>query len=92
MKWRNQLLALFCLALFAAGGVFYFRNWVVQKPYGIILFIGEGLDTRSLAAARAAARWSSASRTSSRIDQAPPPISSAVPAAAASSMSVHRTA
>jgi alkaline phosphatase len=55
MKWRNQLLALFCLALFVAGGVFYFRNWVVQKPYGIILFIGEGLDTRSLAAARVAA-------------------------------------
>jgi alkaline phosphatase len=52
MKWRNQLLALFCLALFVAGGVFYFRHWVVQKPYGIILFIGEGLDPRSLATAR----------------------------------------
>ena len=43
MKWRNQLLALFCLFGFAALGVFYFRNWVVQKPFGIVLFIGEGL-------------------------------------------------
>ncbi|MFN2476084.1 MAG: alkaline phosphatase [Chthoniobacterales bacterium] len=52
VKWRNQLLALFCLALFAAFGVFYFRNWVVQKPFGIILFIGEGLTPERLTAAR----------------------------------------
>ena len=43
MKWRNQSLAIFCLFAFAALGVFYFRNWVVQKPFGIVLFIGEGL-------------------------------------------------
>ena len=52
MKWRNQLLALFCLALFAAFGVFYFQHWVVQKPFGIILFIGEGLTPSRLAATR----------------------------------------
>lgn len=52
MKWRNQLLALFCLAAFAAFGVFYFRNWVVQKPFGIILFIGEGMTPQSITAAR----------------------------------------
>lgn len=52
MKWRNQLLALFCLITFLAFGVFYFRTWVVQKPFGIILFIGEGLDSGRLAAAR----------------------------------------
>ena len=52
MKWRNQLLALFCLMLFAAFGVFYFQYWVVQKPFGIILFIGEGLAPERLAAAR----------------------------------------
>lgn len=52
MKWRNQLLALFCLAAFAAFGVFYFRNWVVQKPFGIILFIGEGLTPERIATAR----------------------------------------
>ena len=52
MKWRNQLLALFCLAVFAAFGVFYFRHWVVQKPFGIILFVGEGLTPARLAPTR----------------------------------------
>jgi alkaline phosphatase len=52
MKWRNQLLALFCLVAFGAGGVFYFQHWVVQKPFGIILFIGEGLAPGRLAATR----------------------------------------
>ncbi len=52
MKWRNQLLALFCLLVFLAFGVFYFETWVVQKPFGIILFVGEGLDPARLAAAR----------------------------------------
>ncbi|HEV3410692.1 MAG TPA: hypothetical protein VG095_10385 [Chthoniobacterales bacterium] len=42
MKWRNQLLALFCLIVFLGFGVLYFRHWVVQKPFGIILFVGEG--------------------------------------------------
>jgi alkaline phosphatase len=52
MKWRNQLLALFCLLLFAAFGVFYFQHWVVQKPFGVILFIGEGLAPARLAPTR----------------------------------------
>ena len=52
MKWRNQLLALFCLIAFAAFGVFYFRHWVIQKPFGIILFIGEGLSPARLAPTR----------------------------------------
>ena len=52
VKWRNQMLALFCLVVFFAFGVFYFKYWVIQKPFGIILFIGEGLDARQLAAAR----------------------------------------
>jgi alkaline phosphatase len=52
MKWRNQLLALFCLIAFAAGGVFYFQHWVVQKPFGIILFVGEGLTPERLAMTR----------------------------------------
>jgi alkaline phosphatase len=43
VKWRNQLLALLCLAVFAGLGVLYFQHWVVQKPFGIILIIGEGL-------------------------------------------------
>jgi alkaline phosphatase len=52
MKWRNQLLALFCVIAFAAGGVFYFQHWVIQKPFGIILFVGEGLAPGRLAATR----------------------------------------
>lgn len=52
MKRRNLLLALALLALFAAGGVAYFRAFVVQKPFGIILFTGEGLVSSRLAAAR----------------------------------------
>jgi alkaline phosphatase len=52
MKWRNQLLALSCLLVFFALGVFYFKNWVVQKPFGIILFVGEGLDPARIAATR----------------------------------------
>ena len=52
MNRRNQILALICLLIFAAVGVLYFQNWVVQKPFGIILFIGEGLTTQRLAAAR----------------------------------------
>ncbi len=52
MKLRNQLLALFCLLLFVAFGVFYVRLWVVQKPFGIILFVSDGMIARHLAAAR----------------------------------------
>ena len=52
VKWRNQLLALFCLLVFFAFGFFYFQYWVVQKPFGIIVFIAEGLDTQTLAEAR----------------------------------------
>ena len=41
-----------CLLAFAGLGVLYFKNWVVQKPFGIILFIGEGLTAQRTAAAR----------------------------------------
>ena len=53
MKWRNRVLALLCLAAFAGLGILYFQHWVVQKPFGIILFIGEGLTPSRLAATRA---------------------------------------
>jgi alkaline phosphatase len=52
MKWRNQLLALFCLIAFGAGGVFSFRHLVIQKPFGIILFVGEGLTPGRLGMTR----------------------------------------
>jgi alkaline phosphatase len=52
MRWRNQILALLCLTIFFALGVLYFRHWVVQKPFGIVLFIGEGLTPERIAATR----------------------------------------
>ncbi len=52
MKLRNQLLALSCLLGFAALGWLYVRTWVVQKPFGIILFVSDGLVARHLTAAR----------------------------------------
>ena len=52
MKWRNRLLALLCLAVFAGLGVLYFQHWVVQKPFGIILIIGEGLAPERIALTR----------------------------------------
>jgi alkaline phosphatase len=52
MKLRNHLLALFCLLVFIFGGVLYFRAWVVQKPFGIILFVCDGMTTNSVVAAR----------------------------------------
>ena len=52
MKWRNQILALCCLTVFVALGVLYFRHWVVQKPFGIVLFVGEGLTPDRIAVTR----------------------------------------
>ena len=52
MKQRNLLLALSLLVLFVASGVLYFYNHAEKKPFGVILFVGEGLVTSKLAAAR----------------------------------------
>ena len=52
MKLRNQLLALFCLLIFVAIGVLYFQVWVVQKHFGIIVFVSDGMVARHLTAAR----------------------------------------
>ena len=52
MKWRNQLLALVCLLAFAGVGVIYFQHWVIRKPFGIILFVGEGLSPARMAPTR----------------------------------------
>lgn len=52
MKLRNQLLALFCLLGFVALGVLYFQVWVVQKHFGIIVFVSDGMVTSHLTAAR----------------------------------------
>jgi alkaline phosphatase len=52
VKWRNQLLALLCLVAFAGLGVLYFQHWVVQRPFGLVLLIGEGLGTERVAMTR----------------------------------------
>lgn len=52
MRWRNQILALLCLTIFCALGVLYFRHWVVQKPFGVVLFVGEGLTPERITQAR----------------------------------------
>jgi len=52
MKLRNLLLALFCLLVFAGFGFLYVTNWVVQRPFGIILFVSDGMVARHLTAAR----------------------------------------
>jgi hypothetical protein len=52
MKLRNRLLALFCLLVFIGFGFIYFHTWVVQKPFGMILFVTDGLSTNSLTATR----------------------------------------
>ena len=52
MKLRNQLLALCCLLVFAGFGFLYVTTWVVQKPFGIILFVSDGMVAQHLTAAR----------------------------------------
>jgi alkaline phosphatase len=52
MKLRNQLLALACMAVFAAAGYLYVSAFVVQKPFGIIVFVSDGLVARQLTMAR----------------------------------------
>jgi alkaline phosphatase len=52
MKLRNQLLALACMAFFVAAGYLYVSAFVVQKPFGIIVFVSDGLVARQLTMAR----------------------------------------
>ena len=52
MKTRNLLIALTCIALFILAGVLYFKSWVVQKPFAVILITSDGLNSSALAAAR----------------------------------------
>lgn len=52
MRFRNNLLAFAILLTFVGLGVLYVRFWVVQRPFGIILFVSDGLVTRHITAAR----------------------------------------
>ena len=51
-KRRNRFLALTCVLVFIGLGALYYTNWVVQRPFAIILFVGDGLNTSLLPAAR----------------------------------------
>lgn len=51
-KLRNRFLALCCLLVFAGLGFLFYTNWVVQRPFAIILFVGDGMTTGMLPAAR----------------------------------------
>ena len=52
MRQRNLLLALALLLIFIGAGVVYFRAYAERKPFGIILFVGEGVTSSRLTAAR----------------------------------------
>lgn len=51
-KLRNRFIALVCIALFIGGGFLLYTNWVVQKPFAIILLVSEGMNASTLTAAR----------------------------------------
>jgi alkaline phosphatase len=51
-KLRNRLLALGCLAIFIAIGAVFYVNWVVQRPFAIILFLTDNLSASMLTPAR----------------------------------------
>jgi len=49
---RNRFIALVCLLGFVAMGFLFYVNWVVQKPFAIIVFLTDNLTTSTLTAAR----------------------------------------
>ncbi len=52
IKIRNRLIALSCFLLFIAVGSTYFSNTISQKPFAIILFVGDGMSPSMLTATR----------------------------------------
>lgn len=51
-KFRNLLLAVLLILLFVGGGFLLYTNWVIQKPFGIIVFVSQALTPGTLAPAR----------------------------------------
>lgn len=49
---RNKVIFLTVIIAFAALGVVIYREWVVQKPFAVILFVSENLSPSQVAAAR----------------------------------------
>ena len=51
-KFRNRLLALFCVLVFLGLGGLFYVNWVVQRPFAIIVFLVDNLTPSVLTPAR----------------------------------------
>ena len=51
-KTRNRLLALGCLLVFLALGALFYINWVVQRPFAVIVFVADNLTPSVLTPAR----------------------------------------
>src|SRR4029453_5375326 len=51
-KIRNRFIALGCLLVFIGLGALFYVNWVVQKPFAIIVFLTDNFTTSTLTAAR----------------------------------------
>jgi alkaline phosphatase len=51
-KNRNRFLALVCLLIFLGLGGLFYVNWVVQRPFGVILFLSDNLTPSVLTPAR----------------------------------------
>lgn len=51
-KIRNRFLALILVLAFLGLGLLFYVNWVVQKPFAVILFLTDNLTTSTLTAAR----------------------------------------
>lgn len=49
---RNKIIFLACLIAFAGFGVIIYREWVVQKPFAVILILAENFSPSHLAASR----------------------------------------
>ncbi len=51
-KNRNRFLALVCLLIFLGLGGLFYVNWVVQRPFGVILILSDNLTSSVITPAR----------------------------------------
>ena len=49
---RNKLIFLACLVAFAGFGFLFYRVWVMQRPFAVILFVADNLNPSTLSASR----------------------------------------
>lgn len=49
---RNKLIFLACLIAFAGFGLLFYRVWVMQRPFAVILFVADNLNPSTLSASR----------------------------------------